>query len=111
MEAVAALSRKGVPHEWESSAYGYNYLNTVKGLQMPPDPMKIGEVNVKAWEGVQKDMVMIGAVEKEGSLDDILSNDFMGCANDFDRAEVAAEVKAWMADPANAEWVKKPATQ
>jgi NitT/TauT family transport system substrate-binding protein len=111
MEAVAALSRKGVPHEWESSAYGYQYLDTVKSLQIPPDPMKIGEVNVKAWEGVQKDMVMIGAVEKEGSLDDILSNDFMGCANDFDRAEVAAEVKAWMADPANAEWVKKPATQ
>jgi NitT/TauT family transport system substrate-binding protein len=111
MEAVAALSRKGVPHEWESSAYGYNYLDTVKGLQLPPDPMKIGEVNVEAWQGVQKDMVMIGAVEKEGNLDAILSNDFIGCANDFDRAEVAAEVKAWMADPANAEWVKKPATQ
>ena len=54
---------------------------------------------------------MIGAVEKEGSLDSILSNDFMGCANDFDRDEVAAEVKAWMADPANAEFVEKPKTQ
>ncbi|MDA0653049.1 MAG: ABC transporter substrate-binding protein [Proteobacteria bacterium] len=111
MEAVAALSRKGVPHEWESSAYGYNYLNTVKGLQTPSDPMKIGEVNLEAWKGVQKDMVMIGAVKKEGSLDAILSNDFIGCANDFDRAEVAAEVAAWMADPANAEFTKKPATQ
>lgn len=111
MEAVAALSRKGTPHEWESSAYGYQYLDSVKGLQLPPDPMKIGEVNVEAWQGVQKDMVMIGAVEKEGNLDAILSNDFMDCANDFDRAEVAAEVKAWMADPANAEFTKKPATQ
>ncbi|NNE82458.1 MAG: ABC transporter substrate-binding protein [Alphaproteobacteria bacterium] len=111
MEAVAALSRKGVPHEWESAAYGYRYLDTVKGLQVPPNPMKIGEVNVAAWQGVQKDMVMIGAVEKEGSLDAILSNDFMDCANDFDRAEVAAEVKAWMADPANAEFTKKPASQ
>ncbi|NKB48239.1 MAG: hypothetical protein GKS02_02625 [Alphaproteobacteria bacterium] len=111
MEAVAALSRKGVPHEWESSAFGYGYLNTVKGLQIPPNPEMIGEVNVAAWEGVQKDMVLIGSVEKESSLDDILSNDFMGCANDFDRAEVASEVKAWMADPANAEFVKKPATQ
>jgi hypothetical protein len=73
--------------------------------------MKIGEVNLKAWQGVQKDMVMIGAVEKEGSLDSILSNDFMGCANDFDRDEVAAEVKAWMADPKNAEFTKKPKTQ
>lgn len=107
MEAVAALSRKGVPHEWESSSFGYEFLETVKGLQLPPDPMKIGEVNLKAWEGVQRDMVMIGAVEKEGSLDAILSNDFMGCANDFDRDEVAAEVKAWMADPKNAEYVKK----
>ena len=111
MEAVAALSRKGVPHEWESSAYGYQYLDTVKGLQLPPDPMKIGEVNLDAWKGVQKDMVMIGAVEKEGDLSSTLSNAFTGCANDFDRDEVAAEVKAWMADPANAEFVKKPATQ
>lgn len=108
METVAAISRKGVPHEWESSAYGYNYLNTVKGLQLPPDPMKIGEVNLDAWQGVQKDMVLIGAVEKEGSLDAILSNDFIGCANDFDRAEVEAEAAAWMANPANAAFVKKP---
>lgn len=111
MEAVAAISRKGVPHEWESASFGYKYLDAVDDLQLPPDPKQIGLVNTSAWEGVQKDMILIGEIEKSGPLDKILSNDFMGCANDFDRAEVAAEAAAWMADPANAEFTKKPASQ
>ena len=73
--------------------------------------MKIGDVNTTAWEGVQKDMLLIKSIEKPFDIGSFTSNDFMGCANDFDRNEVAAEVKAWMADPANAEFTKKPATQ
>ena len=56
-------------------------------------------------------MLLIDAIEKPFDVNSFLSNDFIACANDFDRAEVAAEAKAWMADPANAEWVKRPKTQ
>ena len=105
------MSRKGVPHEWESASFGYKYLETVDDLQLPSDPQKIGQVKVDAWEGVQKDMLLIGAIKKPFDVNSFLSNDFIACANDFDRAEVAAEAKAWMADPANAEWVKRPKTQ
>lgn len=72
MEAVAALSRKGVPHEWESSSFGYKYLETVDDLQLPSDPMKIGQVKVDAWEGVQKDMLLIGAIEKPFDVNSFL---------------------------------------
>lgn len=108
MEAVAALSRKGVPHEWESASFGYKYLDAVDDLQLPSDPMKIGQVKVKAWEGVQRDMLTIGAIDKAFDVNSFTSNEFIGCANDFDRAEVDAEAAAWLADPANAKWAKKP---
>ena len=111
LEMVAAMSRLGVPHEWESSSFGYKYLDAVDDLQLPADPMKIGEVSVSAWEGVQKDMLLIKAIEKPFDVNSFTSNEFIGCANDFDRAEVVAEAKAWMADPKNAKWTKKPATQ
>ena len=108
MEAVAALSRKGVPHEWESASFGYKYLDAVDDLQLPSDPMKIGQVKVKAWEGVQRDMLKIGAIDKAFDVNSFTSNEFIGCANDFNRAEVDAEAAAWLADPANAKWAKKP---
>jgi len=111
IEMIAAISRHpdGVPYEWESAAFGYKFLDAVKGLQLPPDPEKIGQVSQTAWEGVQKDMLLIGEIDKTFDVSSFISNDFLDCANDFDRAAVLAKAKAWMADPANAEYVKKPA--
>lgn len=110
IEFIAAASRHpdGVPYEWESPAFGYKFLDAVDDLQLPPNPDKIGEVSQAAWEGVQKDMLLIGEIDKPYDVTSFVSNDFMDCANDFDRAKVLAEAKAWMADPKNAEYVKKP---
>ena len=54
-----------------------------------------------------KDMMLIGEIDKEIDVTTFLSGAFTECANDFDKAEVAAEVKAWMSDPANAYLIKK----
>ena len=54
-----------------------------------------------------KDMLMIGAIDKKYDVNSFISNDFIGCANDFDKAEVMAEARAWMADPKNAKYTDK----
>ena len=50
---------------------------------------------------------MIGAIDKKYDVNSFISNDFIGCANDFDKAEVMAEARAWMADPKNAKYTDK----
>ena len=113
IEFVAAASRHpdGVPFEWESAAFGYKFLDAVDDLQLPPNADRIGEVSQASWEGVQKDMLLIGEIDKSFDVTSFISDEFTDCANDFDRDEVLAEIKAWMADPANAEYVKRPETQ
>lgn len=109
IEAVAALSRhpRGVPEQWESASFGYGYLDAVDDLQLKPEAGKYGEVERGPWDSVMKDMILIGEIDKEIDVDTFLSDAFTECANDFDRAEVAAEVKAWMDDPENARYMKK----
>jgi len=109
LEYVAAISRHpdGVPEQWESPAFGYKFLETVAELQLPKTD-RYGDLSKSAWESVQKDMILIGEIDKEGDVGTFLNDTFIDCANDFDRAEVEAAAKAWMADPANAEYVKKP---
>ncbi|MDG2312867.1 MAG: ABC transporter substrate-binding protein [Alphaproteobacteria bacterium] len=112
LEMVASMSRHpdGVPHEWESASFGYKYLDAVDDLQINADTGKsgkIGHVDAAAWKGVMKDMLMIGAIDKKYDVNSFISNDFIGCANDFDKAEVMAEASAWMADPKNAKYTDK----
>ena len=90
--------------------FGYKYLDAVDDLQINADTGKsgkIGHVDEAAWKGVMKDMLMIGAIDKKYDVNSFISNDFIGCANDFDKAEVMAEARAWMADPKNAKYTDK----
>lgn len=110
IEYVAAMSRHpdGVPEQWESPAFGYGYLDAVDDLQYPAEGQPYGVIDSAAWESVGKDMILIGEIDKPIAVDTFLNSAFTDCANDFNRDEVVAEAKAWMADPKNAEYVKKP---
>lgn len=105
IEAVAAISRKKVPEQWQSEAFGYNYLEAVSTLVIPITKETYGKVRPASWEAVQEDMIKIGEISKRFDVSTFLDHSFTECANDFDRAEVEAEVDAWM--KANPKFVQK----
>lgn len=105
IEAIAAISRKKVPEQWQSKAFGYNYLEAVSTLVIPITKETYGKVRPDSWKAVQEDMIKIGEISKRFDVNSFLDHSFTECANDFDRAEVEAEVDAWM--KANSKYVEK----
>lgn len=105
LEAVASISRKVVPEQWQDAAFGYKYLAAVSTLVIPITKETYGKVRPKSWEAVQEDMIKIGEIKSRFKVNTFLDHTFTACANDFDRAEVEAEVDAWM--KANPKYTKK----
>ena len=93
-EVVEKMLRSAVPEEWEDEAAGKSLLEGVIPMNISVTE-RIGDVQTEVWKNIQPRLVSSGAIEKEVDVSTFLNDTYIDAANDFDRAEVEAEVKAW----------------
>jgi len=91
---VEQMLREAVPEEWEDEAAGKSLLEGVIPMNTSVTE-RIGDVQTNVWTEIQPRLLSSGAIEQEVDVSTFLNDTFIEVANDFDREEVAAEVKAW----------------
>ena len=57
---------------------------------------RLGDLQSDVWTDIQPRMLSSGAIENGVDVSTFLNDTYIDAANDFDRAEVEAEAKAWM---------------
>lgn len=95
-DVVEKMLRDAVPEEWEDENAGKSLLEGVIPMNISVTE-NIGDVQTGVWTDIQPRLLESGAIEKEVDVATFLNNTYIKAANDFDRDEVAAEVKAWAA--------------
>ncbi len=95
-DMVEAMLRKAVPEEWEVEAAGKSLLDGVMPMNTSTTP-RIGDLQTDVWSEIQPRLVSSGAIEREVPVTEFLNDTYIDAANDFDRAEVDADVAAWRA--------------
>ncbi len=93
-EVVEQMLRIAVPEEWEDEAAGKSLLEGVIPMNISVTE-RIGDVQTDVWTNIQPRLVGSGAIEKEVDVSTFLNDTYIDAANDFDRATVEADVKAW----------------
>jgi len=93
-EVVEKMLRMAVPEEWEDEAAGKSLLEGVIPMNISVTE-RLGDVQTDVWTNIQPRLLSSGAIEKEVDVSTFLNDTYIDAANDFDRAEVAEEVKAW----------------
>ena len=93
-DVVAAMLTEAVPAEWESQEAGMTLLENVIPMNVSTTE-RIGDLQTEVWTELQPRLVSSGAVAEEVDVTTFLNDTYIDAANDFDRAEVDAEVQAW----------------
>ncbi|ROU00345.1 ABC transporter substrate-binding protein [Histidinibacterium lentulum] len=96
LEATKAMVMEADPENWINEELGTIFLEAAQGLHTP-DGEVYGDVRHPIWEGVLNEMVEVGMLGEAFATDEILNDHFLETANDFDRAEVEAEVAEYKA--------------
>lgn len=94
-EAVAQMLRKGVPAEWENEEAGQLFLDMSIGMNVSTTE-RLGDLQPDVWQALQPRLLSSGAIESEVDVTTFLNDTYIAAANDFDRAQVEADVTAWM---------------
>lgn len=94
LEATKMMVMEADPENWIDEELGTIFLQAAQGLHRP-DGEVFGDVRHPVWEGVLNDMVAVDMLEAVFPTDEILNDHYLGAANDFDRAEIEAEVAEW----------------
>ena len=96
-EVVWILAQDEVPEEVEDEAFGRAFLQMSLRLQEPAVGRdRFGELRPEAWQLVEEQMLATGDIENPLDLDRALNDSMLDAINDWDRAEVEADVAAWM---------------
>jgi NitT/TauT family transport system substrate-binding protein len=95
-DALQAMSIKRVPDEWRDIEAGRALLEVVLENTKPDDMARIGAVRTPIWETAQRQLIAVGELSEEQDLSQILDDSFIDEINDWDRAEVEADVRAWL---------------
>jgi NitT/TauT family transport system substrate-binding protein len=96
-DAVELMLRDAVPEEWEDEAAGLSLLEGVIDMNISKTE-RLGDLQSDVWTSIQPRMLSSGGIEAEVDVSTFLNDAYIGVANDFDRAEVEAEAKAWLAE-------------
>lgn len=94
-EAVELMLRQAVPEEWEDEAAGLSLLEGVIDMNISKTE-RLGDLQTEVWTEIQPRMVSSGGIESSVEVGTFLNDAYIDGANDFDRAEVEAEAKAWL---------------
>ncbi len=93
-EVVEKMLREAVPEEWEDEAAGKSLLEGVIPMNISVTE-RIGDVQTNVWTDIQPRLLSSGAITEEVDVSTFLNDTYIEASNDFDRAEVEAEVEAW----------------
>ncbi len=93
-DVAAAMAKQAVPEEWENEQFGREFLDASIGMNLSTTE-KLGDIQPQVWADIQPRMVEVGTIDKVIDPSTFLNDTFIDAANDWDRAEVEAEVKAW----------------
>ena len=94
LEATKMMVMEADPENWIDEELGTIFLQAAQGLHTP-DGEVFGDVRHPIWEGVLNEMVAVDMLEAAFPTDEILNDHYLSAANDFDRAEIEAEVAEW----------------
>lgn len=97
LDATRAIAMESDPENWIDADLGTIFLQAAQDLHRP-DGEVFGDVRPDVWSAVIAEMGDVGMIEGEVSTDEILNDHYLATANEFDRAEVEADVAAWKAD-------------
>jgi NitT/TauT family transport system substrate-binding protein len=95
-EIVAKMCAKQVPEEWESKAAG-QILMDASILQATPMGDKYGEVQPAVWKSIQAAYIKAGGLSGEIDPATFLDGSLIAAANEFDEAQIKADLEAWNA--------------
>ncbi|GLQ38488.1 hypothetical protein GCM10007908_21080 [Rhizobium albus] len=93
-EVVAAIAREAVPEEWEDPEFGQQYLDNAIRLNVSVTD-NLGDLQTEIWQNIQPAMQKFGVIDEIVANEEFLDPSLIEPANDWDRAEVEAEVAAW----------------
>jgi len=96
IEVTEAMSQQADPENWVNPELGALFLEGAQTLHTPEGEV-FGGLRVDVWTGVIEELKAVGMVTTDVTPEDILNDVYLGTANEFDRAEVEAEVAAWRA--------------
>jgi len=96
-DAVAAMAKAAVPEEWENETFGREFLDASIPMNLSVTE-QLGDLRPDLWESIQENYLSVGAIEGIVPPQEFLNDSFIAPANDFDRAEVEADVEAWKAE-------------
>jgi NitT/TauT family transport system substrate-binding protein len=93
-EVVAAIAQEAVPEEWEDPEFGQQYLDNAIRLNVSVTD-NLGDLQTEIWQNIQPAMQKFGVIDEIVANEEVLDPSLIEPANDWDRAEVEAEVAAW----------------
>ena len=93
---VEKVMREASPEEWEDESVGLASLEEAIKLQ-EQDSSAYGSLSEEAWLGATELAIIGGDIQEEVPLDSFLFDGLINGANDFDRAMVEADAKAFVA--------------
>jgi len=93
-EAVGAMTRAAVPEEWQQEQFGWNFIDGAEPLNTPVTE-RFGDLRPDSWEKVQAQLIEVGEIKAPIDVTTFLDDSLIGPANEFDRAEVEADIAEW----------------
>ncbi len=96
LDATRAIAMEADPENWIDEDLGTIFLQAAQDLHRPEGEV-FGDLRTEVWASVIAEMADVGLLENEISPEDILNDHYLEAANAFDRAEVEADIEAWIA--------------
>ena len=96
IDVTRAMAMEADPENWINEELGTIFLTAAQGLHRP-DAEIFGDLRTDVWAGVIAEMAAVGMIAGEVAPDALLNRAYVDNANQFDRAEIEAEVAAWKA--------------
>lgn len=95
-DMVFEMAGSEVPDEVADEGFGRLFLDQAVALQTPVSGIEnFGAIRPEMWESIQSALVEDGELEQAYDLSTILDDALIAEVNDWDRAEVEADVDAW----------------
>lgn len=94
-EVVEMMAREAVPEEWRPEDVGEAALDVSIDYQTPTGDT-LGELQPDVWEQTQEQLLDSGELEEPTPIEELLNDQFISEANDFERSEVERDAEEWL---------------
>lgn len=94
LDVTRGIAMEVDPENWVDEELGTIFLQAAQDLHRPAAEV-FGDLRADVWQAVIDEMVAVGQIEESFDPAEILNPVYIEGANDFDRAEVEADVAEW----------------